>query len=395
MVRSRVLVDLSVLSTSTRVRGIGRYVSELARGLVAVQSAWGELELVFLERLGFDGRATVTLDLDAALARLGERSPRTRARWSYPLRLFAGRAVRAAGAALLHLPAPGATPLMLAGTRTVTTCHDLIPYRYPERYAELAEGLRWGRRALDRRRYLAPDHVIAISRATAAELEHFIGAGPERVSVVLSGIDRTRWTADRQADDAERLARLGLLGRRFVVCVGNADWRKNSEGTFRALARARESDPTLELLWLGKLSDERSRWVRGQAKSLGVLGACLFLGHVPDPVLKAIYRAALATLFVSRAEGFGYPVLEAMASGCPVITSNVSSLPEVAGDAALLVDPEDHAAIAHAITLLAREPALREQLKRRGLARVLAFSLESQARETLAVYRRVLARRSA
>ncbi|MEO6601607.1 MAG: hypothetical protein ABIQ16_17155, partial [Polyangiaceae bacterium] len=137
MVRSRVLVDLSVLSTSTRVRGIGRYVSELARGLVAVQSEWGELELVFLERLGLDGRATVTLDLDAALTRLGEGSPRTRGRWSYPLRLFAGRAAHAAGAALLHLPAPGATPLMLTGTRTVTTCHDLIPYRYPERYAEL------------------------------------------------------------------------------------------------------------------------------------------------------------------------------------------------------------------------------------------------------------------
>jgi glycosyltransferase involved in cell wall biosynthesis len=115
---------------------------------------------------------------------------------------------------------------------------------------------------------------------------------------------------------------------------------------------------------------------------------------VPDATLKAIYRAALATLFVSRAEGFGYPVLEAMASGCPVITSNVSSLPEVAGDAALLVDPEDPTAIAQAVLHLCRDPSSRQELKRRGLVRAQAFSLESQARATLAVYRRVLERHS-
>ena len=390
--RKRVLLDLSVLSTSTRRRGIGRYVSELARGLVAVQREWGALEVVFLERLGLDGRVSVTSDLDAALARLADSPPQARARWSYPLRLLAGHAARTSGAALLHLPAPGATPLGCARARTITTCHDLIPYRYPERYAELAEGLRWGRRALDRRRYLAPDHVIAISRATAADLEQILGAGPDRVSVVPSGIDRARWAAELQADDGEQLAALGLEQRRFVVCVGDADWRKNSEGMFRALARARDSEPTLELLWLGALSEERSRWVRAQAESLGVAGACRFLGYVPDPTLKAIYRAAVATLFVSRAEGFGYPVLEAMASGCPVITSNVSSLPEVAGDAALLVDPEDPEAIAEAMVLLCREPERRQTLKRLGLLRAQRFSLESQAHETLAVYCRVLER---
>ena len=390
--RKRVLLDLSVLSTSTRRRGIGRYVSELARGLVAVQREWGELEVVFLERLGLDGRVSVTSDLDAALARLADSPARARARWSYPLRLLAGHAARTSGAALLHLPAPGATPLGCGGARIVTTCHDLIPYRYPERYAELAEGLRWGRRALDRRRYLTPDHVIAISRATAAELEQLLGAGPDRVSVVLSGIDRARWAAELQADDGEQLAALGLEQRRFVVCVGDADWRKNSEGMFRALARARDSEPTLELLWLGALSEERLRWVRAQAESLGVAGACRFLGYVSDPTLKTIYRAAMATLFVSRAEGFGYPVLEAMASGCPVITSNVSSLPEVAGDAALLVDPEDPEAIAEAMVLLCREPERRQTLKRLGLLRAQRFSLESQARETLAVYCRVLER---
>jgi glycosyltransferase involved in cell wall biosynthesis len=392
MARSHVLVDLSVLSTSMRVRGIGRYVSELARGLVAVQSEWADLELVFLEQLGLGGRVTITRDLEAALTRLGNGPSRARARWSYPLRLFAGRAAHAARAALLHLPAPGATPLALAGTRTVTTCHDLIPYRYPERYAALEDGFGWGRRALDRRRYLATDHVIAISRATAIDLEQLLGVGPDRVSVVLSGIDGARWTADAQPDDAKHLALLGLQNRRFVVCVGDADWRKNSDGMFRALARVRQTDPELELAWCGKLSEDRARSVRAQAEALGAVSGCKFVGYVPDPVLQAVYRAALATLFVSRAEGFGYPVLEAMASGCPVVTSNVSSLPEVAGDAALLVDPENPVAIAQAIASLASDPALRENLKRRGLERARRFSLESQARETLAVYRSLLDR---
>ncbi len=391
-VRARVLVDLSVLSTGIRMRGIGRYVSELARGLIAVHREWADLELVFLEQLGLAGQLTISRDPEAALERLCNAAPRARARWSYPLRLFASRAARATGAALLHLPAPGATPLLRGGIRTVTTCHDLIPYRYPARYAKVEDGFRWGRRALDRRRYLSTDHVIAISRATAADLDQFLGVGRGRVSVVPSGIERARWAADVQPDDAEHLAALGLKNRRFVVYVGDADWRKNSEGMFRELARARQTEPELALVWLGKLSDERARLVRAEAEAFGVARGCQFLGYVPDPVLQAVYRAALATLFVSRAEGFGYPVLEAMASGCPVITSNVSSLPEVAGDAALLVDPESPAAIARAIASFAWDPIRRQDFKRRGLERVQRFSLESQARETLAVYRGLLDR---
>ena len=392
LARRRVLVDLSVLSTSIRVRGIGRYVTELARGLVAVQRESEDVDLVFLEQLGFGGRVTLSRDLEATLERLQSAPPRGRASWGYPLRLFAGRAAHVANAALIHLPAPGATPLARGGTRTVTTCHDLIPYRYAQRYAQLEDGFSVGRRALDRRRYRSTDHVIAISHSTAADLAQYIGLGSERVSVVLSGIDRTRWTSNTEAVDAEHLAALELKNQRFLVYVGDADWRKNSDGMFRALALARETDSDLEFVWVGKLNPDRERAVRTQAEAIGVAGACRFLGYVPDTALQAIYRAALGTLFVSRAEGFGYPVLEAMASGCPVVTSTVSSLPEVAGEAALLVDPEDPAAIAQAITRLAADPALRQALKLRGLQRVRQFSLESQARETLAVYRRLLDR---
>jgi glycosyltransferase involved in cell wall biosynthesis len=389
----RVLFDLGLLATGTRQRGLGRYVSELARGLVAIQKEWAELEIVFLERLGWDGHVALSHELEPAIARLTRGAPAARYAWAYPLRLHGGSAARQAGADLFHLPTPGATPLRLGTIPSLVTCHDLIPYRYPEHYAGVEDGFRWGRRALDRRRYRSAEHVIAVSRATAADLQQQLGLAPGRISVVLSGIDAARWTAPEARRDSAQLARLGLTGRRFISYVGDADWRKNGAGMLRALAELRRRDSALELVWLGtpsKLAYDRAR--RAEAERCGVAPACHFLGYVSDAELGAVYRSSLATLLVSRAEGFGYPVLEAMAAGCPVIASNTSSLPEVADDAALLVDPENPSAIAAAVALLARDPARREQLIRRGRARAAELSLLAQARATLAVYRALLNR---
>jgi len=115
------------------------------------------------------------------------------------------------------------------------------------------------------------------------------------------------------------------------------------------------------------------------------------LGFVPDEDLAALYRQAHATVFVSRAEGFGYPVLEAMACGSPVVTSNVSSLVEVAGDVAVTVDPEDPQRIAEAIVAVEQNAEARAQRTARGRDWVARFSCERQAQETLAVYERLLA----
>jgi glycosyltransferase involved in cell wall biosynthesis len=311
------------------------------------------------------------------------------------LRLFAGHAARCAQASLLHLPAPGATPLFLGNVPSVVTCHDLIPYKYPDHYARLEEGFRWGRRALDRRRYKAARHVLAISRATARDLERLLGLGSESVSVVSSGIDATRWSAQNAESDAQHLAKLGLTGRRFVLYVGDGDWRKNAPGMLQALAEARRCDRSLELVWAGTMSSaayERERRVNAQL--CGVEAACHFLGYVADDALGALYRSALGALLVSRAEGFGYPVLEAMAAGCAVIAGNGSSLPEVAGDAALLVNPERVQEITRAILVLVRDPERRRELVSRGAERVQKFSLQAQARGTLAAYRAILSQRT-
>src|SRR5687767_10927883 len=140
-----VLFDVSILATNTRLRGIGRYVSELARGLVALRDEWGDLEVVFLTGLAASGKVWLSRELEPAIQRLTEGPIHSRYSWAYPLRLFAGRAARQAGASLLHLPAPGATPLAMGGVPHVVTCHDLIPYKFPEHYASIGEGFRWGR----------------------------------------------------------------------------------------------------------------------------------------------------------------------------------------------------------------------------------------------------------
>jgi glycosyltransferase involved in cell wall biosynthesis len=231
-----VLFDIGVLATGTRLRGIGRYVSELGRGLVALQQEWEGIQIVFLEGLGFDGTVTLSPELEPAIERLTRGPIRSRYSWAYPLRLFAGLAAQRARASLLHLPAPGVTPLAMGGIPHVVTCHDLIPYKFPQHYTSIGEGFRWGRQALDRRRYGSAHHVIAISRATATDLEQVLGLPASKVSTVLSGIDATRWVAPLDADDAEQLRQLDLTGKRFVAYVGDIDWRKNIEGMISALA---------------------------------------------------------------------------------------------------------------------------------------------------------------
>jgi glycosyltransferase involved in cell wall biosynthesis len=319
--------------------------------------------------------------------------PEARLAWAYRLRVGTARATRAAGARLLHLGFPNVTPLGDVGGPRLLTCHDLIPMRFPEHYADMAEGGAAGRRALDRRRWGSAAHVIAISRATADDLMRLLGIPAERITVVYNGVRLERWSADTSTADATLRERYGLGERRLLVYAGDADWRKNASGMLRALERARRLNPGADyaLAWAGKLSPQRRQGVLELARELDIEESVKLLGFVPDEDLAALYRQAHATLFVSRAEGFGYPVLEAMACGSPVITSNVSSLIEVAGDVALTVDPEDPERIAQAIVATEQSTEARSQLTARGREWVARFSCERQAQETLAVYERLLA----
>jgi glycosyltransferase involved in cell wall biosynthesis len=182
----------------------------------------------------------------------------------------------------------------------------------------------------------------------------------------------------------------GLRAHAFALYVGGPDWHKNVEGMLGGLAAARRHGVSLELAWAGHLGEEARARIAKLASHAGVSDALKLLGFVPDEELSVLYRHAIAHLLVSRCEGFGLTIVEAMASGCPVVTTRKGSLPEVAGDAALTADPDDHEAIGRALVRLARQEHLRRELSERGQARAPRFSRRTQALAMAKVYREFL-----
>lgn len=261
---------------------------------------------------------------------------------------------------------------------SVVTVHDLGYLVFPETYTrlrrlELDLTTRWS--------VYAARQVIAISQSTKNDLVRYYGVAPERITVVHLGFS----SAFRPVDDPTMIAavraRYGLDAPYFLY-VGTIQPRKNLIRLIEAFAHAGVPDA---LLALGGKRGWLSTPIERRVTELGLTHRVRFLGYLPDTDLPALFSGALAFVFPSLYEGFGIPLLEAMACGAPVLTSTTSALPEVAGDAALLVDPGDTAAIAAALQRLAADAALRAELRAKGLRRVAGFTWERCARETLAV----------
>ncbi len=270
--------------------------------------------------------------------------------------------------------------------RSVVTVHDLGFLAYPEAHRTAARRYLVWSTGWNARQAAA---VLADSEATRADLVRRYGVAASKVHVVYLGRDEKL----RPVRDPEALARVraryGITGP-YLLYVGTLHPRKNLGRLVEAFCRQAGAPAmaSLRLVMAGKrgwlVDDLFARVAR-----CGLGDRVLFPGYVDDADLPALMSGALAFVFPSLYEGFGLPVLEAQACGVPVMTSNNSSLPEVAGDAALLVDPHDVDAIADAIYRLATDDALRAELVRRGFENVKRFSWEKCARETLAVLERV------
>jgi glycosyltransferase involved in cell wall biosynthesis len=268
--------------------------------------------------------------------------------------------------------------------RRVVTIHDLI-YRF---YPEAHRGLRaLGMRGLVRLAAARSHRVIADSSSTRNDLVRFLHADPSRVDVVPLGVGSTR-TGDG-TPEPELRRRHGLGDRRVVLSVSAKRPHKNLRALLEALAGIpAEARPVLIVPGYTTWYENH---LREHAGRLGVADDVRFLGWVSRSDLEGLYELADCFVFPSLYEGFGLPVLEAMRRGVPVACSSASSLPEVAGDAALLFDPHDTDAIRGAMERLLGDRELAEGLAARGLERAKAFSWERSARETLASYERALA----
>ena len=270
----------------------------------------------------------------------------------------------------------------LRRTRAVFTLHDLIFQFDPGSHKSLNIAFL---RTMMPRFLRAADAVIAVSECSQRDAVRIYRLPPDKIRVIYEGVD----PRFKPIDDPARLAavrRKHALPDRFILHVGTIEPRKNLPLLFEALPALNMADcPLIVAGKTGWLTDP----IFARLDELGLRDRVRFIGYVPDEELPALISAATALVMPSRYEGFGLPVLEAMACGTPVIASNTSSLPEVGGEAALYAPPDDVRAWANLLNQVLADGALRASLREKGLRQASKFRWDIAARQTAAVYEQV------
>ena len=301
-----------------------------------------------------------------------------RLRLPLPVELVTGRVD------LVHSPDFVLPPV--AHAKTVLTIHDLSFMRYPE--CSSPPLLKYLLDAVPRSVARA-DCLLADSESTRQDLIELMHVPPERVFVVYAGVEDRFWATADTEQEAQTPARYGL-DRPYILSVGTLQPRKNYPRLIRAYAQLRLEHHIPHQLVIsggrGWLYEEIDATIR----ELGLMDQVRLMGFVGDDDLPALYRGASVFAFPSLYEGFGIPMLEAMCCGTPVVTSTASSLPEVAGDAALTVNPHDVAAIAEALWRALDDETLRNELRQRGYERARCFTWAGAAQSLRDVYAKVL-----
>jgi len=282
---------------------------------------------------------------------------------------------------LLHEPHYVLPPLVPC--RAVVTIHDCIHLMFPQ---YLPNRLAYGyARATLWAAARRAERIFTVSETSKADILRYCDVAAERIIVVYNAID-DRFATPPEPEAIERVRERYQLHGPFALYVGNIKPHKNLERLIDAFDLVRRGGfERLELLIIGDQISKYPRLRRAVDKHK-LHKHVRFLGFVPDDTLAALYRLATVFVFPSLYEGFGLPPLEAMASGTPVVTSNRSSLPEVVGDAAVLVDPYSAASIAEGIQQVLSDPELRRSLSARGLARAREFSWDASIRRVHEVY---------
>lgn len=310
---------------------------------------------------------------------------------------------------VLFIPAHTLPIVRKPGLKTIITVHDLGAEYLP------------GSHQLKQRLYLnfmthhqlkSASHIIAVSKATKNDIVQKVGIDPKKITVIYEGYDKDKFQGTRNKSQTNQtINKYHLVDQNYFLFVGTIQPRKNLERLIKAYTefikrgverngvprrvpaanpRARTSDGAIErqdpeLILAGSkgwLSDE----IYALPKKLGIQDKVKFLGYVPDNDLPDLYIGAQALLFPSLFEGFGLPILEAFACNCPVLTSNTSSLPEVAGKAAIIVDPYSIENISQGILQLTTNSQLRTKLIKAGNEQLNKFSWEKAAKETLNLF---------
>jgi glycosyltransferase involved in cell wall biosynthesis len=377
----RVVLDLTPLVTPSALRGIGRYVQGLVQGLHALPPEdRGGIELLGLAANRELTQLFIVEDLVEYCARpalppIDGAGPK-RAR----LITFNAASMIPEGA-LLHLTDPKGIPLSRRLRYTVTS-FDLISLALPELY--LPKIPYWSKlhATLDRVRYSRVERVLAISHATRSDLRRFLGIPESKIDVVWLGVDHARFQPIASPGEAAAISQLLASPEPYILYLGAGDARKDLDTLVRAYAHSRAKTEA-RLVIAGKHDPSRVASLASLIESLGLTGRAVQLGYVDELNIPALYRQARVHAFVSRYEGFGLPVLEALACGTPTITSPGSSLDEVTGDAAVIVPCGAETALAEALDRLFYDEDARAKLCIAGIERARTFTWERCAAEHL------------
>jgi glycosyltransferase involved in cell wall biosynthesis len=388
-VSEQVLLDLTPLVTKSTERGIGRYVRGLVSGLSEI--GWGREAGVRVG--GFVANEAVSR-LSVAADPLGyaERPAKTPVRFANYRRTWLISLglplLESSPQTLLHLAEPPGIP-WLERRRYCITCHDLISLALRDLY--LPHIRHWEKIfiSVERIRYARIHRILAVSHATKRDLCNFIRIPEDRVDVVWHGVDHARFHPRGEEGERERVSRAIGTDAPYLLYLGAGDARKDLDTLVSAFAASR-ARRELHLVLAGNLGVERTAQLRALSQTLGVESSVSLPGYVDEALVPALYRQSRIHVFPSRYEGFGLPVLEALACGTPTITSPGSSLDEVAGDAARIVPCGDMEALATAIDDLAFDEEKRAAFRSRGLARAEEFTWRRSAEQTVAFWRRSL-----
>jgi len=298
-------------------------------------------------------------------------------------------AVRKANVDVMHFPAHWHTQssafFLNRNVKKILTIHDLIPLLYPDSYSpNLAKRWNTSLKLIVNR----ADHIIAISEKTREDCIKYLDIPKQDITVTPLGYSNVYHHMENIEEVKDYIKNTYNL-ERYILFVGRVEERKNLPPVIKALYELKKAGLKHKLLIIGGMGWKHEEVLR-EIDRLNLQDEVIFPGYIPEEDLVKFYNAADLFVYPSLYEGFGLPPLEAMACGTPVVTSNTSSLPEVVGDAGIMVDPLDVDALADSMHQVLTDDVLHEKLRNMGIARAREFSWEKTAQKTWQIYEQVM-----
>ncbi len=376
MTNHRIGIDARLFGTA-QAAGIGTYTEELIGNLIKIDPEEDYTAFVTPETAAVFPFYSPNLTKVAVPYR----------HYTYGEQLFYPRVLGRANLDLIHYTNFN-SPAWFRRVKSVVTIHDLTLWFYPGRKNK-SPFVKWIYRYVISRSCRNASRIIAVSEGTKQDIVKYLGVDPERIDVIYEGVaPRIHYQADPAR--IEMIKSKYNITAPFFLYVGQWRAHKNLVRLIRAFAILRRRYNLDHQLVIVGQRDPLSPEIPATIKQLGLQDAVITTGYVSDSSLPDFYSAAEAFVFPSLYEGFGLPPLEAMIQGTPVISSNVSVMPEILGDAALYFDPLNVEDIAAKLYQFATSHKLKYELKERAEMQVRKYSFAKMARETLAVYRKVL-----